>query len=158
MTNLLALNAAIEAARAGEQGRGFAVVADEVRKLAERTGQATGRITEMIRNIQTDTTAVVSSMQAVTPQVAKGVEIAGNAGQSLKAIRSEAGTTLDNLRDVANSTSEQKSATEDIARSVEQIAGMVDSMADSVNAANDNVRSLEELAVVLRDSVMRFRV
>ena len=157
-TNLLALNAAIEAARAGEQGRGFAVVADEVRKLAERTGQATDRITGMIRNIQTDTAAVVESMQEVSPQVARGVQIAGEAGQSLVDIRSEAHATLGNLRDVANSTSEQKGATEDIARSVEQIATMVDSMAVSVNSANASVRSLEQLAETLRDSVMRFRV
>ena len=155
---MLALNAAIEAARAGEQGRGFAVVADEVRKLAERTVLATGRITGMIRNIQTDTSAVVDSMQAVTPQVARGVEIAGDAGKSLIAIKGEAGTTLENLRDVANSTAEQKGATEDIARSVEQIANMVDSMAAAVDTANQSVRSLEALADVLRDSVMRFKV
>ena len=157
-TNLLALNAAIEAARAGEQGRGFAVVADEVRKLAERTAQATGRITGMIRNIQTDTAAVVDSMHSVAPQVARGVEIAGEAGRALEAIRHESGLTLDNLRDVSHSTAEQKGATEDIARSVEQIAQMVDSMAASVNSANASVAALEQLSAVLRQSVQRFQV
>ena len=112
----------------------------------------------MIRNIQTDTAAVVDSMQAVSPQVARGVEIASEAGRSLEAIRNETGVTLENLREVSHSTAEQKGATEDIARSVEQIAQMVDSMAASVNSANERVGALEALSTVLRQSVQRFRV
>jgi methyl-accepting chemotaxis protein len=157
-TNLLALNAAIEAARAGEQGRGFAVVADEVRKLADRTSQATGQITGMIQAIQDDTTAVVGSMHAVTPQVTKGVETANNAATTLREINAEANATLENFREVANSTSEQSTASDSVAGSVEKIAQMIEKMANSVNSANQNVLTLEGLAVELRDSVARFKV
>jgi len=157
-TNLLALNAAIEAARAGEQGRGFAVVADEVRKLAERTTKATAQITEMIGAVQTDTSAAVNSMHAVTPQVALGVEMAGSAAAALREISSDVATTLGNVREVASATAEQSQASTMVAQNVERIAAMVEKSAASVRAANENVRSLESLANELRDSVSKFRL
>jgi len=86
-TNLLALNAAIEAARAGESGRGFAVVADEVRKLAERTGNSTAEIGNMIKTIQNETGSVTTSMNNGLTEVGKGVDLAHNAGEAIKQMR-----------------------------------------------------------------------
>jgi len=155
-TNLLALNAAIEAARAGEQGRGFAVVADEVRKLAERTGKATGEITSMIRAIDADTTGVVNGMHAIGPQVALGVEMAMQAGATLRRINEASVVALSNVSEVAAATTEQSQTSTSIAQNVEQISNMIYESTESVRAANENVTMLEQLAKELRQSVARF--
>lgn len=65
-TRLLALNAAIEAARAGEHGRGFAVVADEVTKLANRSGQAAGDISKLVKAVQGSIAAAMVQIQQLS--------------------------------------------------------------------------------------------
>jgi len=88
-TNLLALNAAIEAARAGEQGRGFAVVADEVRQLASRTSQATQEINGVVQQNQNLTRNAVASMATKRERARTGVDLANQAGEVIREIRSE---------------------------------------------------------------------
>lgn len=157
-TNLLALNAAIEAARAGEQGRGFAVVADEVRKLAERTSSATLEIEQMISGIQNDTIGAVSAMSAVLPEVQEGVDLAGAAAESLRAIEQGAHRTLARVGEVADATQEQSSASTSIAQRVEQIANMVEETTTTIRGTVETAHQLEAIANNLKRQIEKFSV
>ena len=155
-TNLLALNAAIEAARAGEQGRGFAVVADEVRKLAERTASATTEIEQMITGIQHETITSVHAINAVLPEVNQGVQLATSAVDSLAGIETGAHETLERIREVANATREQSSASTSIAQRVEMFSRMVEETNHRMNTMTGSARELEQIAVSLEKIVSRF--
>lgn len=157
-TNLLALNAAIEAARAGETGRGFAVVADEVRKLAERTSSATAEIARMIELIQSDTQMAVVAMQTTVPQVESGLSLANQASRMLEEIHLQANESLNNVREVANATSQQATTATDIAQHVEQIAGMSTSTNEAMGRSTQAAEELEQISHQLKQHVAVFRL
>jgi methyl-accepting chemotaxis protein len=157
-TNLLALNAAIEAARAGEQGRGFAVVADEVRKLAERTGKATGEITQMIKGIQTETNDAVHSMEAGIQQVDHGRELTDKAGASLNEIVTMSGRVLEMIKQIAAASEEQSSAAEQISKNIEQITSVTQETAKGAEQSAAAAEQLNRQAEGLQTMVARFKV
>jgi len=151
-TNLLALNAAIEAARAGEQGRGFAVVADEVRKLAEKTTKATKEIADMIKTIQGETRGAMESMQKGTAQVEHGVELANEAGSSLREIVVSIDEASNMVRQIAVAAEQQSATSEEISISINNIASVSVETSQGVkdiSTATDDLtgvaRSLEKI-------------
>jgi len=157
-TNLLALNAAIEAARAGEQGRGFAVVADEVRKLAERTGKATGEITEMIKSIQSETNDAVRVMESGIAEVGKGRELADQAGSSLSEIVNMSRNVMDMIERIATAAEQQSSASEQIVHNVENISSVARETASGAQQSASAAEELNRQAEGLQQMVARFKV
>ncbi len=157
-TNLLALNAAIEAARAGEQGRGFAVVADEVRKLAERSGKATGEITDMVKGIQAETIDAVKSMESGIQQVDLGRQLADRAGNSLSEIVTVSQRVMDMIGQVAAAAEEQSAAAEQISKNVDHISTVTRETSQGAEQSAAAAEELNRQAEGLQNMVARFKL
>ena len=153
-TNLLALNAAIEAARAGEQGKGFAVVADEVRKLAERSGNATKEIGNLVVDIQRTVDESVKAMQEGALEVEKGVSQASKAGEALAEILQASNLVSGQVSDIATSakqmmalSNELKTSTDSVSVVVEENTAATEEMAagsDEITKSIENIASISE--------------
>jgi len=127
-TTLLALNAAIIAAQAGERGRGFGIVAGEIKALAERTGNSTKEIAEVIRGVQTEAKAARNSMKEGKTRVEEGVKLAGGAGDALDKILTSIQDAAQRTESIARATEELSRGSEGVVRGIENTTAMVKSI------------------------------
>ena len=157
-TNLLALNASIEAARAGEAGRGFAIVADEVRQLADKAAKALKEIEQIVLQIQSETSSVMTAMEEGTQQVIDGTKRAEQAKRALEDIVQVSNRIDALVRSIKADTVEQ----EETSKAVATVMQSVELTAQETSQESQRVSaSLQNLVVIARNlltSVERFRV
>ena len=157
-TQLLALNAAIEATRAGEYGRGFAVVADEVRSLAQQSSEATSEIEKLVQEIQAETSAVSTAMDAGIQQVVEGTGLVSQTRQSLNEIVAATAQISQLIQGITSSTQAQIHQSETVTKTMNDVAAIAQkTSADSTQIAS-SFQTLLATAETLQASVGQFKV
>jgi methyl-accepting chemotaxis protein len=171
-TNLLALNATIEAARAGEYGRGFAVVADEVRKLAESAGRSAEQISRLARDINLQSTAVVSAMKEGIEELAEGREDLTTIVRSMGSISDSARSGAEKVALISDFSREQQKGSEAMVSAFSEISQVAKANVDSTEAVKRvieeqtlavsqmtaSTQELTTLSEELQNIVRRFRL
>lgn len=157
-TNILALNAAIQAASAGESGHGFTVVAQEIQRLAERSGEATKQIYNLVRTIQTDTQDAILAMEKSTYEVVEGTKLADAAGIAITDIAKVSQELANIMLEISHTTRGQANQAKIVSAAIKHMLTLTEHTTVGTQDTFQSIDQLSMLTHTLKQSVTRFKV
>ncbi len=157
-TNLLALNASIEAARAGENGRGFAVVADEVRILAQRTQESTNEIDTILGQFRCYTEDVQKHINSGQETASKSAGQAEIAGTALNVIVESVRNIGKYNEQITAALDAHRQLADQIQTNINDIRKVAENTSEGVKRTTDEGLVLNDIAGNLQELVEQYKV
>ena len=156
-TNFLAINASLEASRSNDANSGFVMIAEEVGELAARSVTATKEVEVLLRNIQIETKAVMSSVESGSNQLSESNTLAIAAKDSLQQI-AQISQQIDGLMiTISDATTSQAQTTEGVANLMNDISHMARRTLASSSEASKLIKATRGYSGELQQSLAHFK-
>jgi methyl-accepting chemotaxis protein PixJ len=156
-TNFLAINATLEASRSSDVSNGFVLIAEEVGELASRSATATKEVESLLRNIQSETNAVMAAVESGSNQLLESNTLAIAAKDSLQQI-AQISQQIDGLMvTISEATTSQAQTSEGVANLMNDISHMAKRTLASSSEAFKLIQSTRGYSGDLQQSLTHFK-
>ncbi len=145
-SNMLALNASIEAVKAGELGKGFGVVAREIRSLADQSIQATGRIRDVLTEIQDAIRSTASMTEQGRRDMERSMDQIRASGESLREMSAVVAESSQAARQIAASVNQQNVGISQITVAIEGLNVAMEKTSNGIRLAEQAAANLSSLS------------
>ena len=129
-----------------------------VQPPAERSAEATKQISELVKNIQSDTNEAVTSMEQATQGVVDGTRLADAAGQALGEIESVSQQLSDLIAGMAEAAQRESETATKVSGRMDSIRTVTSETSREAQTTADSIGKLSDLARDLRNSVAGFKL